>query len=181
MHTHMVHTHSLTHLHQHVVDSCTLLHLVTLGTCGALTVRVQLWVISLTLAWWRWALQGSTSPAVSYSPYVRLVALGTFEASTLHKLSWKLCPLCLLGGAFGQIQSINNLQASWVARLNVNHLLIAFNVLFFRSDRKRMSVIVRGPDAKIKLYVKGAVSIIVCSKAEVTASAQKKKSKHTGG
>lgn len=31
------------------------------------------------------------------------------------------------------------------------------NVLEFTSDRKRMGVIVRAPDGKIKLYIKGAV------------------------
>ncbi|GFY73021.1 phospholipid-transporting ATPase IA [Trichonephila inaurata madagascariensis] len=34
------------------------------------------------------------------------------------------------------------------------------NVLEFNSDRKRMSVIVRGPDGKIKLYCKGADTVI---------------------
>ncbi|GFV88598.1 phospholipid-transporting ATPase IA [Trichonephila clavipes] len=34
------------------------------------------------------------------------------------------------------------------------------NVLEFTSDRKRMSVIVRGPDGKIKLYCKGADTVI---------------------
>lgn len=35
------------------------------------------------------------------------------------------------------------------------------NVLEFNSDRKRMSVIVRAPNGKIKLYIKGADSMII--------------------
>lgn len=35
------------------------------------------------------------------------------------------------------------------------------HVLEFTSNRKRMGVIVRCPDGKLKLYIKGAVSLIM--------------------
>jgi len=36
------------------------------------------------------------------------------------------------------------------------------NVLGFTSNRRRMSVIVRCPDRKIRLFIKGAVSTVEC-------------------
>lgn len=51
-------------------------------------------------------------------------------------------------------------QYVFVNALNQEERYEVLNVLEFNSDRKRMSVIVRCPDGKIKIYVKGADTVI---------------------
>lgn len=46
-----------------------------------------------------------------------------------------------------------------VLQLGVDETYEILHVLEFTSTRKRMSVVVRAPDGKIKLMIKGAVSV----------------------
>ena len=51
-------------------------------------------------------------------------------------------------------------EVSFVDVLGVSQEFQILNVCEFNSTRKRMSTVVRGPDGKIKMYCKGADTVI---------------------
>ena len=80
-----------------------------------------------------------------------------------------------MGFTFHDRQPLDNTELVQVKTPNGNEKYEILNTIEFTSTRKRMSVIVRIPDGRIKLYIKGADSVILPRLGDDPTASHKRK------
>ena len=80
-----------------------------------------------------------------------------------------------MGFTFHDRQPLDNTELVEVKTPNGNEKYEILNTIEFTSARKRMSVIARIPDGRIKLYIKGADSVILARLGDDPTARHKRK------
>ena len=80
-----------------------------------------------------------------------------------------------MGFTFHERQPLDNFELIHVKTPSGNEQYEILNIIEFTSTRKRMSVIVRTPDGRIKLYIKGADSVILGRLGDDPTASHKRK------
>ena len=80
-----------------------------------------------------------------------------------------------MGFTFHDRQPLEDFEVVHVKTPRGNEQYEILNIIEFTSTRKRMSVIVRTPDGRIKLYIKGADSVILARLGDDPTACHKRK------
>ena len=80
-----------------------------------------------------------------------------------------------MGFTFHDRQPLENFEVVHVKTPRGDEQYELLNIIEFTSTRKRMSVIVRTPDGRIKLYIKGADSVILARLGDDPTASHKRK------
>ena len=80
-----------------------------------------------------------------------------------------------MGFTFHDRQPLENFEVVHVKTPRGDEQYELLNIIEFTSTRKRMSVIVRTPDGRIKLFIKGADSVILARLGDDPTASHKRK------